>query len=445
MTIHPWTARFRDAATEAAFSTTQLEEQLRRLSFLVWGLLALIGGHLLNEAWDGNTPLGQEASFCLQLQLLVFTLNGVFLLYLQAWATQDQISRLAILYIGLVILALAPPTAQDPHYEFSAPLVFICGTLILYVYLPVDLVPRTLLCLVASVALWVSWVLFRHPSPPEADLVYATVWLLLTHLVGFNTARRQQCKNRRLFAQVRQLETAFQRERAALEQQVRFADLIAHEFRNHLAIIKSQAQVGQREATIDLSLAARERVVRRQHAIERAVDDLDRLFEHWLAADQLTSGQLDPQAAQLFIGPWLAELTRSFGEQAGRPLTLELPEPAARAQVRGDERLLGSAVLNLLDNAVKYSPRASAIQVRALLVGQEAGIQVRDAGMGIADQDQERIFDKSVRLHPEAGISGLGLGLSLASRIAHLHGGRIDVASRLGQGSTFTLWLPCSA
>ena len=85
------------------------------------------------------------------------------------------------------------------------------------------------------------------------------------------------------------------------------------------------------------------------------------------------------------------------------------------------------------------------IQVRALVVGQEAGIQVRDEGIGIADQDQERIFDKSVRLHPEAGISGMGLGLPLARRIAHLHGGRIDVVSRLGQGSTFTFWLPCSA
>ena len=445
MNIHTWTARFRDAAIEADFATTQVEERLRRLGFLTWGLLALIGGHLLGEAWDGGSPMSWGAGLGQQLPLLIFILGGLFLLYVQSWATQAQIPSLALLLAGMIILALVPIIATDHRYEFSAPLVFICGTLFFYVYLPVDLVPRTQLCLITSLTLWVSWVFFRHPAPPESDLINATSWLALTHLVGFNTARIQQIKNRRLFSQVRELKAALQREQEAQKQQVRFADLIAHEFRNRLAIIKSQAQIGQREVYTEPTPAARDRALKRQHTIERTVDDLDRLFEHWLAADQLVSGQIDPRADKLPLGPWLANLTRSFGEQAGRPLTLELPPPAATALVQADERLLGSALFNLLDNAAKYSPRASVIQVRALVVGQEAGIQVRDEGIGIADQDQERIFDKSVRLHPEAGISGMGLGLPLARRIAHLHGGRIDVASRLGQGSTFTFWLPCSA
>ena len=442
MTIHTLTARFREAAIEADFAITQLDERLRRLSFLTWGLLALIGGHLLSEAWDGRSPLSWDSDLGLQLQLLIFLLCGVFLLYVRSWATQAQIPGLTLLLAGMIILALAPIIATDHHYAFGAPLVFICGTLFFYVYLPLDLVPRTLLCLITSLILWVSWVFFRHPPPPESDLVNATIWLALIHLVGFNTARIQQIKNRRLFSQVQELKDALYREQEAQKQQVRFADLIAHEFRNHLAIIKSQAQVGQREANTHPSPAARDRALRRQHTIERAVDNLDRLFEHWLAADQLASGDLNPHLIKLPLGPWLAGLTQSFGEQAGRPLTLELPKPVATVSVQGDERLLSSALLNLLDNAVKYSSHGSAIQVRALLTGQAACIQISDEGIGIPPQDLERIFDKSVRLNPEAGVSGMGLGLPLARRIAQLHGGRIDVVSTLGHGSTFTLWLP---
>ena len=445
MTIHFWTARFRDATTEAEFTPTQFDERRRRLGFLTWGLLALVGSHLISESWAGNSPAGRDSALGLQLQLLVLILSGGFLLYLRVWATQTQLPGLAIFLVGMVILALAPPIATDPHYEFSAPLVFICGTLFFYVYLPVDLAPRTLLCLLGSLTLWVSWVFLRHPPPPESDLIYASAWLALTNLVGFNTARIQQIKNRRLFSQVRELEEALHREQEARNQQMRFTELIAHEFRNPLAIIKSQAQVAQREASSHPTAAGRDKASQRQATIERAVDRLDMLFEQWLAADRLTSGKLDPQLDTLPLGPWLAHLTQSFGDQAGRPLTLDLPESVAAAVVRGDERLLGSALLNLLDNATKYSPTQSAIQVRALLAGQEAGIQVSDAGIGIAENDQQRIFDKSVRLHPEAGISGMGLGLPLARRIASLHGGRIDVASRLGQGSTFTLWLPLSA
>ena len=442
MTIHPWTARFRDPATEAAFSTTQLEERLRRLSFLAWSLLALIGGHLLAEAWGGITPLSRQAGLGLQLQLLMFIFCGAYLLYLHSWATQARILVLALLLVAMIILALTPLIATDHHYEFGAPLIFICSTLLCYVYLPLDLIPRTLLCLIASLTLWGSWIFFRHPSPPEADLIHATLWLTLIHLVGFNTARIQQFKNRRLFSQVRELEEALGREQEARNQQIRFTELIAHEFRNPLAIIKSQAQVGQREASAHSLTADQERAFRRQQTIMRAVDRLETLFEQWVAADRLTCGKLDPQLDQLPLAPWLTHLTASVGAQVGRRLTLDIPEPVASALVQGDERLLGSAVLNLLDNAVKYSPRAAAIQVRTLLSGQEVGIQIRDQGIGIAERDQARIFDKSVRLNPEAGISGMGLGLPLARRIAHLHGGRIDVASTLGQGSTFTLWLP---
>lgn len=165
MTIHQWTARFRDSATEAEFIVTQREEHLRRLGFLAWGLLALLGGHLLTEAWSGVTPLSRPSDLGLHLQVLIFLLCGVYLLYLHSWATQARVPALALLMVAMSILALTPLIVTDPHYEFGAPLVFICGTLLFYVYLPLDLAPRTRLCLIASLTLWGSWAFFRHPPP----------------------------------------------------------------------------------------------------------------------------------------------------------------------------------------------------------------------------------------------------------------------------------------
>ena len=111
MTIHFWTARFRDATTEAEFTPTQFDERRRRLGFLTWGLLALVGSHLISESWAGNSPAGRDSALGLQLQLLVLILGGGFLFYLRGWATQTQLPGLAIILVGMVILALAPPIA----------------------------------------------------------------------------------------------------------------------------------------------------------------------------------------------------------------------------------------------------------------------------------------------------------------------------------------------
>jgi signal transduction histidine kinase len=110
----------------------------------------------------------------------------------------------------------------------------------------------------------------------------------------------------------------------------------------------------------------------------------------------------------------------------------------------GDETLLSSALLNLLDNAHKYSPPKSPVGIAVILENGQFGIQVSDVGIGIATEDLARIFEKSVRLNPEGGTRGMGLGLYLVRRIAAAHGGRIEVSSIFGQGSVFTLWLPLS-
>jgi two-component system phosphate regulon sensor histidine kinase PhoR len=109
-----------------------------------------------------------------------------------------------------------------------------------------------------------------------------------------------------------------------------------------------------------------------------------------------------------------------------------------------DATLLEQAVVNLLDNAIKYSPEKSAIQIEALTVDDEIQIRFKDQGMGIAKKHLPRLFERFYRVDKARSrkLGGTGLGLAIVKHIAQAHGGNVTVASELEKGSTFTLHLP---
>jgi signal transduction histidine kinase len=122
---------------------------------------------------------------------------------------------------------------------------------------------------------------------------------------------------------------------------------------------------------------------------------------------------------------------------------LRLVDHARRAvMVSGDAMRLEIIVGNLIDNAIKYSPEGGDIMVELSVEGDLAILRVRDAGIGIAPDDMERLFIRFNRIAPRADVPGTGLGLYLARELARLHGGDIVAVSKLGKGSEFTLSLP---
>jgi signal transduction histidine kinase len=112
--------------------------------------------------------------------------------------------------------------------------------------------------------------------------------------------------------------------------------------------------------------------------------------------------------------------------------------------IRGDERKVKQVLLNLLSNALKFTPEGGRIDVRAAITDGMAEISVTDTGVGIASEDQEAIFEafRQVGTDARRKHEGTGLGLALARRFVELHGGTISVASQPGKGSTFTVTLP---
>src|SRR5205823_5436406 len=131
-------------------------------------------------------------------------------------------------------------------------------------------------------------------------------------------------------------------------------------------------------------------------------------------------------------------------EQAG--FALEIVTDPDLPPVAADSDALQQAILNLLANAMKYSGDSRRIGLRLDRESGHARIHVVDEGVGIAPEEQERIFDKFYRA-PTADnqhIPGTGLGLTIVAHIAKAHGGGVEVASRLGRGSSFTIRLPLS-
>ena len=111
--------------------------------------------------------------------------------------------------------------------------------------------------------------------------------------------------------------------------------------------------------------------------------------------------------------------------------------------ISGDERKVKQVLLNLLSNALKFTPEGGQIDVRAGLNNDVAEVSVTDTGVGIAPEDQEAVFEEFRQVGgAEKKAEGTGLGLALSRKFIELHGGRIWVKSQVGMGSTFTFTLP---
>ena len=228
------------------------------------------------------------------------------------------------------------------------------------------------------------------------------------------------------------LSRALDRERTTLEKYRQFAGLIAHEFRNPLAIIQGQAQVARKERDYGVG-----EPLQRFESIEGAAGRLEQLFEQWLESDRMEKGEHTMQRQRLELSEWLPKLLAPGNLRVDHPLELTTQQ----ATVLADEALLGNAINNLIDNAAKYSSNGSPIQVDVIRAEGEAGIRVRDRGVGIPPEEHNRVFEQHYRSPNNITARGMGIGLFLVSQVMQAHDGRVTVESTPGAGSDFTLWL----
>jgi signal transduction histidine kinase len=174
---------------------------------------------------------------------------------------------------------------------------------------------------------------------------------------------------------------------------------------------------------------------------------LTRLIENFLAFSRLERGRERFVFAPVAPAALVHAAVTAIRERLPRDCDLRIDVPPELPQVQADEGAVVSALINLLDNAVKYSPDEKHLVVRVERAAGGVAFHVEDNGIGIAPREQRRIFRRFYRVDQRLAqeTSGVGLGLSIVELIARGHGGSVTVRSREGSGSTFTLWLPAAS
>jgi signal transduction histidine kinase len=172
---------------------------------------------------------------------------------------------------------------------------------------------------------------------------------------------------------------------------------------------------------------------------------LSSLLNDFLDAERLEEGELELSPKLIDMGAVVAEQVQLYRGQSSKH-KLDAALPPTPLPVHGDPNRLAQVIGNLLSNAIKYSPDGGTVYVEAEQVDSVIRVSVRDQGLGIPDELQQRVFAKFFRGDADvSGIPGTGLGLTIARSVVEAHGGSMSFESARGKGSVFWLELPIAA
>lgn len=216
-----------------------------------------------------------------------------------------------------------------------------------------------------------------------------------------------------------------------------FVANVSHELKTPLTAIK-----GYSELLIKMNLPP-EKVRNYYQIIYKESERLTQLINDLLEVSRIESGKIELKKEMVEIRKVIKERATFFQTQTSKH-TIVLQFPEYPTFILGDNARLAQVFHNLLDNAIKYSPNGGNIWVRVSDKMEDIVIEVQDQGIGIPPEHLPHIFDRFYRVDSSLrkSTSGTGLGLSIVKSIIEAHGGKISVASKVGEGTTFTIRLP---
>jgi PAS domain S-box-containing protein len=224
------------------------------------------------------------------------------------------------------------------------------------------------------------------------------------------------------------------------ELKAEFVATASHELRTPLAAVYGAAQTLRRH-DFALDEAGRERFI---SLITEESERLSRIVNDILLANQLDAGRLELEAEPFDSGDLVERVVEAARTHAPPGATLDVSLPESPPAVAADRDKARQVLVNLVENAIKYSPDGGRVVIGIETLDSSVRFFVSDEGMGIPEDELERIFDKFYRLDPEMtrGIGGTGLGLYICAELVRRMDGRIWASSQKGKGSEFSFELP---
>ncbi|MBW6474488.1 MAG: ATP-binding protein [Anaerolineaceae bacterium] len=306
----------------------------------------------------------------------------------------------------------------------------------------VDITLRTLaivlvilLIIALIVAAIISWIMTKQTLAPLMTVTEFAKEITETN----DLSRRIPIEDQQKDDEVGQLIFAFNETLGRLDQilqsQKQLVTDISHELRTPLTVIKGEVGLMKKYKQYDLESLV---------SIENEVDRLSRLVGNLLFLSQAEAGEMPLDIKYFSLDELLCEVFHHVQTLAADRLAISF-EKMEQVEMQGDRDRIKQVLLNLLGNAIQYTPEGGKIIIELANDGDNAKIKIQDNGPGIAKKDLQKIFDRFYRgekSRTRSHSSGFGLGLSISQYIVNLHNGSIDVISEIGEGTTFTVLLP---
>ncbi len=219
-----------------------------------------------------------------------------------------------------------------------------------------------------------------------------------------------------------------------------FVANVSHELRTPLTSIK-----GFVETLLDGALEEPETGRHFLEIINEETDRLNRLLNDLLSLSGVEAKEPKIQKVPLDLEKIIYHKVSILSPQASeKNLALKVEIERPLPMIEADEDLIGQLMINLIDNAIKYTPEGGRIEIKAASQDEKIRVTVSDTGIGIPAESIPRLFERFYRVDKARSreMGGTGLGLAIVKHILEIHGGKIEVKSRVGQGSTFTFHLP---
>jgi signal transduction histidine kinase len=447
LSLHRVSLRFRDAATERRFQADHLQQALLSLRTSLLGAAVTYGSFGLLDVY--MIPDASDIAAWIRYGLVCPMLLGVMLLSYSTWFPRvAQVALSATMLVcglGIVaMIAVAGEPGRSVYYAGLMLVVIIGSSIVPIGWMAVCSVSLTVLAAYQVVATRVSPV-------PHLMLINNDFFLFAAVAAGIGASYLQELKIRRIFIRDEGLRLARQQSdflRAEAEEASRakseFLAVMSHELRTPLNAILGFSEIMRMRL---FGPIGSERYASYADDIHKSAQHLLGIISDILDFSKAEVGTLSLHEEPVAILGALDQclhLLHGRAAELGLRLSLEAPT-AACPTVHGDERLMKQAFLNVLGNAIKFTPSGGVVKAHLECPADgRAVLHFTDTGIGIAAADLPRVVEPFVQL--ESAFSrkhgGAGLGLPLVKKIMELHEGGLDIESTPGAGTTVTLWFP---